>query len=86
MMNTKYYHASPVALKKKDLLAGYLFFVSKYYGIVESLGILDPVVVKTIKLITTHKKYSSLLKEFSAYILSTEQIKDKIKKGHSRKL
>jgi hypothetical protein len=41
---------------------------------------------KLEKLITTHFKYSSLLREFSGYILPIELIKDKIKKGHSRKL
>jgi len=48
---------------------------------------------KLEKLITTHKKYSSLLREFSSYILPIELIKDKVefihnktKKGHSRKL
>lgn len=41
---------------------------------------------KLEKLIITHKKYSSLLRGFSEYILPIELIKDKIKKGHSRKL
>lgn len=41
---------------------------------------------KLEKLITTHSKYSSLLKFFSSYILPIGLIKDKLKREHSRKL
>jgi uncharacterized LabA/DUF88 family protein len=40
---------------------------------------------KLEKVITTHTKYSRLLKQFSDYLIPISLIKDKIKKGHSRK-
>ncbi len=41
---------------------------------------------KLSKVITTHAKYSSLLRQFASFITPVKLIKDKIKKGHSRKL
>lgn len=47
---------------------------------------------KLLKIITTHKKYSSLLRKYSEFIIPIDLIKNKIKlikgktkKGHSRK-